>query len=261
MTGNYTLADAADFWKQNLADTWSAIKDPQTWTDAAQKYGNALLLGSVAPGPAGRTFYHFTDQDFSTFGGKSRGAVYLAATPEQATEGGLSGMRQRLSSPDEVRGPMAAADVPGGRVLTVTVPDSLRIYGENLPDTMTRADMDAAIDAAEKITHPDPKVAAKAQDLALRLTNGRSQTDLDPQLLDRLWSKYPGYENMSPEDTAALSAARFRLGPFRHLADTEFENPVTQQALKALGYDGARVQDEGGLSLAVMNPAGLVIGQ
>lgn len=42
--------DAADFWRRNAADTWAAMRNPQTWIDAARHYGNALLMGSVAPG-------------------------------------------------------------------------------------------------------------------------------------------------------------------------------------------------------------------
>jgi hypothetical protein len=45
-----TWADAADWHRQNFADTAAAVRDPQTWVDAARQYGNALLMGSVAPG-------------------------------------------------------------------------------------------------------------------------------------------------------------------------------------------------------------------
>lgn len=42
--------DAADFWRKNAADTWAAIKNPQTWRDAASAYSNALLGSVAAPG-------------------------------------------------------------------------------------------------------------------------------------------------------------------------------------------------------------------
>lgn len=62
LAGSYSAADAADFHRQNLADTWAAVRDPQTWTDAAQHYGQGLLMGSVAPemnaAGLGRMFYH-----------------------------------------------------------------------------------------------------------------------------------------------------------------------------------------------------------
>jgi len=48
-----TWADAADWHAQNLADTAAAVRDPQTWTDAARQYGNALLMGSTTPGARG----------------------------------------------------------------------------------------------------------------------------------------------------------------------------------------------------------------
>ena len=44
-----TWADAAQWHAQNLADTYAAMQNPQTWTDAAYQYGNALLMGSIAP--------------------------------------------------------------------------------------------------------------------------------------------------------------------------------------------------------------------
>jgi ADP-Ribosyltransferase in polyvalent proteins len=111
LTGNYTLADAADFWKQNLADTWTAIKDPQTWVDAAHQYGNALLAGSVAPtdSPAFQAWfgksvlrdadgnpmvlYHGTGSDIAAF---RPGGTFLTANPKVAAgyadmRGGLPG--------------------------------------------------------------------------------------------------------------------------------------------------------------------------
>jgi hypothetical protein len=45
-----TAADAADWHAQNAADTWAAVKDPQTWQDAARQYGQGMLLGTAAPG-------------------------------------------------------------------------------------------------------------------------------------------------------------------------------------------------------------------
>lgn len=47
-----TWADAADWHGQNLRDTWQAVQNPQTWLDAARQYGNALLMGTIAPGSA-----------------------------------------------------------------------------------------------------------------------------------------------------------------------------------------------------------------
>lgn len=45
-----TWADAADWHGQNLRDTWQAMQQPQTWMDAARQYGNAMLMGTTAPG-------------------------------------------------------------------------------------------------------------------------------------------------------------------------------------------------------------------
>jgi hypothetical protein len=44
-----TAADAWDWHYQNAMDTLAALQNPQTWTDAARQYGNALLMGTTAP--------------------------------------------------------------------------------------------------------------------------------------------------------------------------------------------------------------------
>jgi ribosomal protein S18 acetylase RimI-like enzyme len=49
----YNPLSPSDVWewqKQNASDAWKAAQDPQTWRDAANQYGQALLMGSVAPG-------------------------------------------------------------------------------------------------------------------------------------------------------------------------------------------------------------------
>src|SRR3954467_7469257 len=48
-----TRADAYSYNAPVLRDAWAAAQDPQTWQDAAQQYGQALLAGSVAPGAKG----------------------------------------------------------------------------------------------------------------------------------------------------------------------------------------------------------------
>jgi SAM-dependent methyltransferase len=45
-----TAADAADWHRQNAAETWEAVKDPQTWRDAARLYSEAMLGSTAAPG-------------------------------------------------------------------------------------------------------------------------------------------------------------------------------------------------------------------
>ncbi len=51
--GAPTWADAATWHGQNLADTWQAMQQPQTWQDAASQYTNALMMGTTAPGMKG----------------------------------------------------------------------------------------------------------------------------------------------------------------------------------------------------------------
>jgi hypothetical protein len=48
--GTPTWADAYNWHAQNLADTATAMRNPQTWVDAARQYGNALLMGTTTPG-------------------------------------------------------------------------------------------------------------------------------------------------------------------------------------------------------------------
>lgn len=50
-----TPSDVMDWHAQNIRDAWAAVQDPQTWRDAANAYGQALLAGGVAPGGAATT--------------------------------------------------------------------------------------------------------------------------------------------------------------------------------------------------------------
>ena|SRR5215472_4705610 len=59
-----TWADAYEWNRQNLADTAAAMRDPQTWVDAARLYGNALLMGTTAPGIRA---FHGSPYDFERF--------------------------------------------------------------------------------------------------------------------------------------------------------------------------------------------------
>src|SRR5262252_6256058 len=59
-----TWADAWNWHAQNLADTAAAMRDPQTWIDAANQYRNALLMGSTAPGIRA---FHGSPHSFDAF--------------------------------------------------------------------------------------------------------------------------------------------------------------------------------------------------
>jgi len=260
--GAPTWADAASWHAQNLLNTWAAMQQPQTWVDAARQYGNALIGGTAAPG---KVLYHFTDQPFTSFGGKSRGAVYLADTPSKAEAGGLAGMRERMTGADDfsARGPMEASQVPGARTIAVKLSPEARIYGDAVPSQMTNAERDAAITKADRIAHDDPAIAAKARDLALRpvLNRSSSMSLEDSKWVDDLFSKYGDAvdERMTAAERARFGSMVNKMGPFSPLSDVEFESPTTQKALRLLGYHGARVADEGGLSTAVMDPSMLKI--
>jgi hypothetical protein len=52
---------------QNARDAWAAVKDPQTWRDAANQYRMAMLLGSIAPGEGSILAYHGSPHSFDRF--------------------------------------------------------------------------------------------------------------------------------------------------------------------------------------------------
>lgn len=64
-----TLADAWDVngpaIAQNMRDTMAAVRDPQTWTDAAREYGQALVAGTSAP--KGVRVWHGSTAKFDKF--------------------------------------------------------------------------------------------------------------------------------------------------------------------------------------------------
>ena len=78
-----TWADAAQWHAQNLADTWAAAQNPQTWVDAARQYGNALMMGTTAPTAKLPTWYHGTSSRFDLF---NTPEVYMTDHPGQAAK-------------------------------------------------------------------------------------------------------------------------------------------------------------------------------
>ena len=52
--GTMTPADVWSFNRDNLGDAWQAAQDPATWREAAQNYGQGMLMGSI--GPEGKGF-------------------------------------------------------------------------------------------------------------------------------------------------------------------------------------------------------------
>ena len=102
-----TWADAYTWNRQNLADTVAAMRDPQTWVDAARLYGNALMMGTEAPGSGIRAF-HGSPYDFERFSkgqiGTGEGAqayghgLYFAENPSVAQS-----YRPKGGDPDVVK--------------------------------------------------------------------------------------------------------------------------------------------------------------
>ena len=60
-------ADVYNFNAANLGDAWKAAQDPQTWTEAAQAYSQAMLAGSIGPEGKGFTAYHGSPHLFDQF--------------------------------------------------------------------------------------------------------------------------------------------------------------------------------------------------
>ena len=56
--GTMTPADVWSFNRDNLGDAWQAAQNPDTWREAAQNYGQGMLMGSIGPEGKGFTAYH-----------------------------------------------------------------------------------------------------------------------------------------------------------------------------------------------------------
>ena len=65
--GTMTPADVYNFNAANLGDAWQAAQNPDTWREAAQNYGDAMLMGSVGPEGKGFTAYHGSPHAFDQF--------------------------------------------------------------------------------------------------------------------------------------------------------------------------------------------------
>ena len=65
--GTMTPADVWSFNRDNLGDAWQAAQDPATWREAAQNFGDAMLMGSVGPEGKGFTAYHGSPHAFDQF--------------------------------------------------------------------------------------------------------------------------------------------------------------------------------------------------
>jgi hypothetical protein len=174
-----TLADAWDVTgpalAQNARDTWAAVKDPQTWQDAAHAYAGAMLAGSVGPegGLAARmarakamgfdtdrTLYHATSRDFDAFrlnmagsgsnAGNVEKAVFLTSDPKVA-ETYLPQTWVNAQSPQAIealgRTDAAVAQYfqPGSQIMPVHIrnPDDFEVWdmggGGYTPDFMRQA--------------------------------------------------------------------------------------------------------------------------
>lgn len=165
--------------------------------------------------------YHFTDKDIEKFEHRARGLIYFANTREGAIQGGMSGMRERLTGHDDftAAGPTEESQVQGGRVYS-TDASNLKVYGKDAPEHMTPEEWDAHVDRVAQITNEDKEVEKRAKELASRYRTGRTMT-------------------------TSASGVRYT-EPARPLTHTEAEDQVTQKALKLLGYDATIVSDEGG---------------
>jgi hypothetical protein len=100
-----TMADAASWHAQNLADTWTAMQNPQTWTDAARQYGNALLMGTTAPAAKMPVLYHGTNEGVLSMHGPE-----MALTPDRTQAAGYANNYHRVDEhgdvPDEPSQPV-----------------------------------------------------------------------------------------------------------------------------------------------------------
>lgn len=170
--------------------------------------------------------YHYTTAEFDKFSGKSRGAVYLAATPDSARRGGVSGYNERYLPPGSGR--TLESRLENERTLTVHA-HNLKVFGDDAPKAMSPEQWDAAMDKLSSTRNQSE------HELLSSLTTGR------PSALDE-----------------ASNVIRFT-DKVKPLSYKVAEKPGIQDAVKKLGYNSVRVFDEGGESLAVLDPSLLEI--
>ena len=141
-----TLADAWDVngpaIAQNMRDTMTAVQDPQTWTDAAREYGQALVAGTGVGGGGIRAF-HGSPHSFDKFDigkiGTGEGAqteghgLYFAGN-----EGVARWYRDKLTE-DMYRAPDGTVFDPHSQLQHINVRVAARKNGPDLDATITRA--------------------------------------------------------------------------------------------------------------------------
>jgi len=114
-----TWADAASWHGQNLSDTWSAMQQPQTWVDAARQYGNAMLMGSIAPGGNVTLFHGTSPEGLARIKetGLINGPVFLSPKKGAAFDYAGGGPVVEVKVPkSELK---IDFDLPGGQLLDV----------------------------------------------------------------------------------------------------------------------------------------------
>jgi murein DD-endopeptidase MepM/ murein hydrolase activator NlpD len=191
----------------------------------------AAETAPITPEAAPVERYHYTPNgDFDQFRTGERGVVYLAETPMQALSGAQAGYRENVR---RSAGIPTALREESGRLLRVNAADDLRVFQDDWPSHMTAAEHDAALERFDTAKQGQP---ADVQ-----------------QAVDRLRSLSLGRAGAIEGDTIRYNA------PPSVLSHPAAEAPAMQQALRALGYDAAKVGDEAGTSLAVLDPSKLNI--
>lgn len=203
----------------------------------------------------GSTWYHATSYDFDEFvSNRWRGATYFSPTPEGALRGaGAGGMEHpALSGPT-----VAGAARSGLRIIPALIRG--KVWGRDplplewFPDTMRYGDYKAILHAdADPVRAPGVDADGNAW------LNFRRK-----ELLPLVYGEGvppEEYEHYTGDREDDLPLRRDRLPvpePFFSYKDVEGMGNTYRKAMRALGFENWLVQDEGGISLAVSNPANI----
>lgn len=189
------------------------------------------------PEPAiNRKWYHFTfspNQIQEFLPSQRRKAIYFSDTPQKALIGATVGFRDNF--PQDMMQNPSEEDIRRGWMIEVTLNPSIRIYHDLAPREVTPEQYDEILDQADQLEHTDPEILEKMKKYVRDPLTGRPIRTLRD-------------ENDRPIGN------RFKYMPFvPDWEGFEYEGRAID-ALRSLGYDGAYVKDEAGISLAIFSP-------
>ena len=262
-------ADVYNYNAANLGDAWKAAQDPQTWTDAAQAYSQAMLAGSIGPEGKGFTAYHGSPHMFDQFDaskiGTGEGAqayghgMYLADN-----EGVARSYRDQLANQQPVQLNADDYGLPQATVDQI-VQGNMRQVANMGGD---RTFIQQALDGLGNRNDPASRVARDTYTNLLNQQGGHMyevNVNADPaKFLD--WDAPLSQQH--PDVQAAL-ADSWMAHPIDHAKMTGAQIYNAQQgssadiaaALQQAGIPGIRYLDQGSRNVQVLSPRQTTSGQ